>query len=535
MSRISILKSYAIAAALSIAPLCIYAQNTPKPNWQNLDLKTDTTFGISTEKAYAELLKGKKATPVVVAVIDGGVDIEHEDLKAVIWTNLKEKAGNGKDDDKNGFVDDVHGWNFIGSAKGNIDYENLEATRIVRKFQPKFKDVTSEANVSAADLADYKTYVIAKVDYDKQLAPAQANLKGIKAFSDALDEIMKTKPADKSVVDFFKSYEPTTPMQTRIKTIMGRFVTKDSDFDDFKKNQIDAGLKHYSEVVNYHLNLDFSPRSIVGDNQNNDNEHNYGNNDVDGPDADHGSHVSGIIGAVRDNNLGIKGVADHVWIMSVRTVPNGDERDKDVANAIRYAADNGAKVINMSFGKPYSTDKKVVDDAVKYAISKDVLLVHAAGNDNKNLELPINTNVPNRVYEDKSGIASNWIEVGASGFKDDETLKASFSNYGKTMVDVFAPGVRIKSTTPKSTYSVFDGTSMASPVVAGLAALIRSYYPKLTASQVKEIILKSAVKVNHDVTLVVEGQAPTKVPFSDLCVTGGIVNAYDALKLAATY
>lgn len=201
MSTTSILKSYAIAAALSLAPLCIYAQNAPKPNWQNLDLKTDTAFGISTEKAYIELLKGKKATPVIVAVIDGGVDIDHEDLKTVIWTNPKEKPGNGKDDDKNGFIDDVHGWNFIGSAKGNIEYENLEATRIVRKFQPKFKDVTSETSVSAADLADYKTYVIAKADYDKQLAPAQANLKGIKAFSDALDEIMKTKPADKSVVD----------------------------------------------------------------------------------------------------------------------------------------------------------------------------------------------------------------------------------------------------------------------------------------------------------------------------------------------
>jgi subtilisin family serine protease len=534
MNRNSILKSYAIAAALSIAPFYIFAQNAPKPNWQNLDLKTDTTFGISTEKAYTDLLKGKKATTVLVAVIDGGVDIEHEDLKSIIWVNPKEKAGNGKDDDKNGYIDDIHGWNFIGSAKGNIEYENVEATRLVRKFQDKFKNVTSTTGLSAQDAADYTTYKKAAEERDKDLAEAQANLQGITAFKNALDEMLKSKPAEKSVVDFFKDFQPANAMQGRIKTVMGRLVKTDADLDAFKAAQLEAGIKHYKELVDYHLNLDFKPRSIVGDNEANDNERFYGSADVNGPDASHGSHVSGIIGAVRDNNLGIKGVADHVAIMSVRTVPNGDERDKDVANAIRYAADNGAKVINMSFGKPFATDKKVVDDAVKYAISKDVLIVHAAGNDNKNLELPVNTNYPNRIYDDKSGVASNWIEVGASGYKDDESLKASFSNYGKTMVDVFAPGVRINSTTPKSTYSVFDGTSMASPVVAGLAALIRSYYPKLSAAQVKEIILKSVVKVNHDVT-VVDGQNATKVPFSDLCITGGIVNAYNALQLAATY
>lgn len=534
MSTSSILKSYVIAAALSIAPLCIFAQSTPKPNWQNLDLKTDTTFGISTEKAYNELLKGKKAKPVVVAVIDGGVDIDHEDLKNVIWTNPKEKPGDNKDNDKNGYIDDVHGWNFIGSAKGNIEYENIEATRIVRKFQAKFKDVTSEANVSATDLADYKQYKAAAEERDKELQTSQAALKSISTFKDALDEILKNKPADKTAIEYIKSYEPATPVQTRVKAVITRLAGTDAELDAFRKTQIEAGIKHYSEVVNYHLNLDFAPRSIVGDDENNDDQRNYGSNDVNGPDASHGSHVAGIIAAGRDNNIGIKGVADHVWIMSVRTVPNGDERDKDVANAIRYAAANGAKVINMSFGKAFGTDKKVVDDAVKYAISKDVLIVHAAGNDNKNLELPVNTNFPNRIYADKSGIASNWIEVGASGFKDDETLKATFSNYGKTMVDVFAPGVRINSTTPKSTYSVYDGTSMASPVVAGLAALIRSYYPKLKAGQVKEIIMRSVVKVDHDV-VVTDGKNTTKVPFSDLCITGGIVNAYNALKLAATY
>jgi len=270
----------------------------------------------------------------------------------------------------------------------------------------------------------------------------------------------------------------------------------------------------------------------VGDNYNNAEEHNYGNADVTGPNADHGTHVSGIIGAVRDNTIGIKGVADHVRIMAIRVVPDGDERDKDVANGIRYAADNGAKVINMSFGKGYSWNKQAVDDAVKYALSKDVLLVHAAGNDGKDLEKE--TNYPTRVYADGSGLADAWIEVGASGPDDDSTLVAPFSNYGKAKVDVFAPGVSIYSTTPGSHYANHDGTSMASPVVAGLAALIREYYPKLKAIQVKDIIMRSVVKPTHTVTVMVDG-APRQVMLSDLCVSGGVINTYQALQLAETY
>jgi subtilisin family serine protease len=286
------------------------------------------------------------------------------------------------------------------------------------------------------------------------------------------------------------------------------------------------------ERIDYHLNLSYDPRAIVGDDYFNDKQYYYGNNDITGPDAKHGTHVSGIIGAVRDNIAGVKGVADHVLLMGLRTVPNGDERDKDVANAIRYAVDNGAKVINMSFGKAYSQDKKAVDDAVKYAMSKDVLLVHAAGNDNKNLN--IEANYPNRNYEDGSGMAKAWIEVGASDWKDDETLKAPFSNYGKTAVDVFAPGVKINSTVPGSQYEELSGTSMASPVVTGLAALIREYYPKLSAVQVKDIIMKSVVKIGHNVN-VPDGQTTKSLPFADLCISGGVVNAYRALQLADHY
>ncbi len=520
-----------MAGGLSLA-LSVQAQSPvkPKDNWQNLDLKTDSTFGISTEKAYAELLKGKKSKPVLVAVIDGGVDINHEDLKQVIWNNPKEKAGDNKDNDKNGYIDDLHGWDFIGGAKGDVHWDNVEATRVVRAYQTKFASADS-TKLSGQDLVQFRQYQRAKQEVATKRMQAEQSLQGIGGFKQVLESVLTKMGNQNPTLADFQKFEPAGDAETRVVAVVSQLLPQFKDFKDLKKQAIDDGFEHYEAQAKYHYNIDFDPRPIVGDNYANSSERNYGNADVAGPDADHGSHVAGIIGAVRDNNLGIKGVANNVVIMSVRTVPDGDERDKDVANAIRYAADNGAKVVNMSFGKGYSWDKKVVDEAIKYAISKDVLLVHAAGNDNLNLE--VETNFPTPKYLDGTK-ATAWIEVGASGPLDDKTLKASFSNYGKTMVDVFAPGVDINSTVPGSKYQQNSGTSMASPVVAGLAALIRSYYPKLNAMQVKEIILKSVVKVDHTVTLK-EGQAEREVAFTELCKTGGIVNTYNALKLAATY
>jgi subtilisin family serine protease len=531
MSNFSAFKKLAFAAILFF-PICLKAQDATKPiaNWQNLDLKTDNVFGISTEKTYKELLKDKKHVPVLVAVIDGGVDINHEDLKQVIWTNPAEVAGNNADDDKDGYIDDLHGWDFIGSSKGDVHYDNLELTRLVRLYNTKFAN-TDTAALTGKDLTDFKAYGLMKIDLDKQLQKAQKTYDIINRFSGLLDAMLPKLNNPNPKLDDFKNYNPDNDGEAYVKRILVSAIGDYKDLADFREQEINGSLKHFKEQLDYHLNIDFDPRSIVGDNYTDSNERFYGNTDVAGPDADHGSHVAGIIGAVRTNNLGVMGVANDVMIMSVRTVPTGDERDKDVANAIRYAAANGAKVINMSFGKGYSFDKKAVDDAVRFAMSKDVLIVHAAGNDNKNTE--VDNNFPTRVYEDKTE-AKGWIEVGASSLKDDETLKASFSNYGKTSVDVFAPGVKINSTTPNSTYTEHDGTSMASPVVAGLAALIRSYYPKLSAIQVKEIILKSVVKIDHKI-IIKNGDEKKKVAFEDLCVSGGVVNAYNALKLAATY
>ena len=514
--KIRILKMALVLIAISFALLVNAQTASLKANWQNLDLKTDSVFGISTEKAYMELLKGKKHVTVLVAVIDEGVDINHEDLKSVIWTNPKEIAGNHIDDDKNGYVDDLHGWNFEGGPKGNVSYETYEYVRLIRFEKPKYENADS-TKLSAAELVKYHEYLKMKAELNKGLQNAEASSAQAVLVGLQLDTLlMDMKNKNPKVADF-KNFKPKNDFQkNEVNYAINYYKGNDSNYTSDYRKELDEWQKDIQSEQDYLLNINYDPRSIVGDNPNDENEHYYGNNDVIGPGALHGTHVAGIIGAVRDNNIGINGVANDVMIMAVRaSLTDGDERDKDVANAIRYAADNGAKVINMSFGKDYSWDKKVVDDAVKYAVTKDVLIVHAGGNENADRDKIIN--YPNKFYADGSGAAASWIEVGASRPTDDENLKAYFSSYGKENVDVFAPGWMINSTTPNSTYTAESGTSMASPVVAGLAALIRSYYPKLTAIQVKEIILNSVVKVNHDVYL--SGKKSAKVPFSALCKT----------------
>lgn len=526
------IKKLLYVAAVFILPLTSLAQSDadekPKDNWQNLDLKTDGAFGISTEKAYNELLKGKTSKPVVVAVIDGGIDENHEDLKQMMWINPKEIAGNGIDDDKNGYIDDIHGWNFI----GKVHFDNMEVVRLMNKLQPKYAAAVNSTPFSEEERKEFQLYKKLVTDYMAKLQEAQMGLQNTTLILKYLDEILVKMGKTEPTIDDFNSYKTVGDIESQVVKFIKPEIKKTS-YKKFRQ-ELEDGIKHYDAQVKYHLNLEYDPRKdSVGDNYANSNERFYGNNDITGPDAEHGTHVAGIIGAVRSNNLGIKGIADNVKIMALRTVPDGDERDKDVANSIRYAVDNGAKIINMSFGKAFSWDKKVVDEAVRYAVSNDVLLVHAAGNDGKNTEKE--DNVPNRLYTDSTGVtmgtAEGWIEVGASGWKNDEDLVASFSNYGGKSVDVFAPGVKINSTMPDSKYKENDGTSMASPVVAGLAALIRSYYPKFTAVQVKEIIMNSVTKVEQKVKIRVDGDS-TRVPVSEISVSGGVVNAYSALLLA---
>lgn len=519
-----------------LATNLIFAQSTSVPeNWYNLDPKTDGVSGMSTEKAYKELLKDKKGETVIVAVIDSGVDYEHEDLKDIMWVNKGEIPGNGIDDDKNGYIDDVHGWNFIGGKDGkNVNGENLEVVRVYNMLKAKYegKDVSK---LSKKETKEYETYKDYEKSINEERKKTEPKVQQFEMLAGAVKNMAKEigkAPAD-ITVDDLKNFKSDDQMLSNMAPNLANYMAEGASFQDII-DELEGAYEYYDQQYNYNYNPDFDARSIVGDNIADKTEWNYGNNDVEGPDALHGTHVAGIIAAVRNNGIGTNGVATNVQIMSVRTVPNGDERDKDVANAIRYAVDNGASVINMSFGKAPSPYKEVVDDAVRYAAKHDVLLVHAAGNDGK--EVTFENNYPNDKYAKrklfKPKYAENWIEVGAIGPEMDETMTASFSNYSPTNVDVFAPGEQIGATVPNNQYKNLQGTSMASPMVAGVAALLRSYYPDLTAKQVKQIIMDSAVPQTQLVE--VPGDEEKKVSFKKLSVTGGIVSTYNALKLAET-
>ena len=430
----------------------IFSQAIPGTlNWYNGE-----GTGMQTDKAY-QLLKNKKPKAVIVAVIDSGVDIEHEDLQGKIWTNEKEIPKNGIDDDKNGYIDDVHGWNFLGNKKGqNLDAARLEKTRILARLMLKYDGIDPS---SIKKDAEYELYLKVK----SEVAEGRAE------------------------------FEPYMEML----------------------EQFDAETKKYIEdQMSYNLNVDFNDRALIGDNPDDFSDIHYGNSNVEGPDALHGTHVAGIIAAIRGNNKGGDGVADNVKIMSIRTVPNGDEFDKDIYLAIKYAVDNGASVINMSFGKAYSPHQEKVYEAFKYADSKGVLLIHAAGNDAQDID--IEPNYPTSMYSFQDVKLDHFLTIGASTKSKGEELTASFSNFGKKGVDIFAPGLEIYNSVTENQYQNLQGTSMAAPMVAGVAALLKSYFPSLSMLEIKSIILSSGTTYKGN--------------FQNLSVTGKVVNVYNAVK-----
>ncbi len=511
-----------------------FAQKRPD-NWFNLDAKNDKVNGVSTERTYAELLKDKKSTTIIVGVLDSGVDYLHEDLKDVMWTNPNEIPGNGIDDDKNGYVDDIHGWNFIGGKDGkNVEKDNLELTRLYKVYKAKYENKTEKDLSNKTEKKEFKIYKQVKDEYQKQKDEYMASLNQLKFIKESLSDLvaeLKSQGITKIDAAVIKKYEPKDQKAKQAKFIATTMCAQDPEGDlNEIMEQVDEGYDQINDLVNFALNTEYNSRDIVGDDYTNSSEKYYGNADCKGPFSFHGTHVAGIIGATRGNGTGMDGIANNIRIMSVRCVPNGDERDKDVANSIRYAVDNGAKILNMSFGKKYSWDKKVVDDAVKYAESKGVLLIHAAGNDGKSIDAMVH--YPCKKFENSKKEAKNFVDVGALSWKGDEKIAAPFSNYGKKTVDIFAPGVDIYSTAPEGKYKDASGTSMASPVVAGVCAVLKSYFPELTPVQIKKIIIKSCVTEYKTKKVIKPGTKDELIEFDELSRTGGIINLYEAVKLA---
>lgn len=515
------LKNIFIVAILFVA-FAAKSQEVDKKiiNWYN-----GKKYGMHTDLAYKKLLKDRKSTTVIVAVLDSGTDLEHEDLQAIIWTNKDEIPDNGIDDDKNGYIDDVHGWNFLGNPDGeNINDVQLEMTRIYAKLEKKFEG-KSYADLNDADKKEYDLYKEVRENVEKEREDAKKQVEQMDKLKDVYSE------ADTRLKKYFGGDYTAKDL----KSIKDGDLKSDADMIiklfsfGLTIDYFDNVKEHYESALNFHYNTELDARKVVGDDPENFDDKYYGNNDSEGPNALHGSHCSGIIAAIRGNGLGGDGVANNVLIMPIRAVPNGDERDKDIALGIRYAVDNGAMVINMSFGKSYSPQSDEVIKAIRYAEEKGVLCVHAAGNSALDTDLQEeNPNFPSPKFPQMDERFSNWIEVGAST-RYKKALAASFSNYGDHTVDVFAPGLEIYSTVPQSEYIAIQGTSMAAPMVAGLAALLKSYFPELTMIEIKDIIFESVQKIDRETPLPGGNEM---VPFKDLSITGGIVNTYNAVKLA---
>ena len=485
-----------------------------KKNWGHLDLASDTIPGMSVDKAYRTIIGNKKGQKVIVAVLDSGMDLKHEDLKNVLWVNKGERVGDGKDNDNNGFIDDIHGYNFLGESYN----EQLEFARILRLG---LGDAAMQAKAKAKLEADYPEALEGKQNYEQYLQAVTTADAAVKK------ELGKTTYTKKDVAAIKPKDESMQQHRGVLMQMFNFFDTVPEMIEGFED-----GIKHFSDQANYNLNKDFDGRKVVGDNPYDITDTNYGNGNPQSQSEDesHGTHVAGIIGAQRNNGKGANGVANNVALMSIRAVPNGDEYDKDIALGIRYAVDNGAKIINASFGKSFSPKAEWVYDAIKYAASKDVLFVHAAGNDGANIDDPNEPNFPNDAVNNGPEIADNVITVGALAPKYGSEMLATFSNYGDINVDVFAPGDDIYSTIPNNKYDFKGGTSMAAPGVAGVAALIRSQYPKLKASQVKKIIMQSGLPIKAKVIL--GGKAGKTATLEEVSTSGKIVNAYNALIMA---
>ncbi|MFK8139018.1 MAG: S8 family serine peptidase [Bdellovibrionales bacterium] len=506
-------------------------------NYFTRNPELDDEEGTSSDWAIVDFeLSHKKQ--IIVAVIDSGVDHNHEDLKDVMWNNPGEtgldengndKSSNGIDDDENGYVDDIYGWNFIGGADGaHIDKETLEMTREVVRFKKRIAagDVLNDQEkkyfeVVKKAVEDEKEYASSRLE---KYIPIQADI-------DKNMNVLKTKLGQEDFsLEALEAIDSTDSEVINAKEELIKVVKRWGSVA-----RIQRALDYFNDILNYYVNEDFDPRTkIVGDNPDDFSDVNYGNNDVIGPDAGHGTHVAGIIAASRDNDLGINGVAANVRIMALRAVPNGDERDKDIALAIRYAADNGANIINMSFGKDFSPDKVEVDKAFLYAAEKGVLIMNAAGNDNRNVDKK--QSFPNKYLSEKfheSLEIPSFMSIGASSRLKNLMLPASFSNYGKKGVDLFAPGHQILSTTPGNKYDVYSGTSMACPAAAGVAALVWSQFPEMTAEQLKDLLNYTSRKYDgFKVRLPGAETFDLPVMFSGLSKTGGVIDAHAAIGLA---
>ncbi|MBC8755253.1 S8 family serine peptidase [Kordia sp. YSTF-M3] len=505
---------------------------TEKQNWHFKDIYEDSIPGVSLDKAY-KFLKGKKGDTIIVALIDTELDIDHEDLKDQIWINKGEIPNNNIDDDNNGYVDDIHGWNFLQTTKkGPVLYANHSFIRIMKKYDLLFKD-KEEKQISESQKKEFKEYLRAIKTYKKEKKEIE---KDIATYNRIKNKFIE---ADSLLTKYFSRKDYTISQLDSLSKITNDSLTKVQIrfMKYYLKNNMnpewaDRGIKGENKKLNTWLSFTYDDRQNQRDNVDDLNDVPYGNNNVQGTlRGSHGTRVMSVLGATRNNDIGINGISNSLKVMFLGVAPLGNEHDKDIALGIRYAVDNGAQIINMSIGKEFSMHPDWLEDVIKYAEQNDVLIVSSTGNKSYNLDNEFD--YPDDYNEDGEYV-NNFIKVGASSFTADSTMVWLSSNYSNKNVDIFAPGHKIYSLSRRKP-SFGSGTSYASPIVAGIAALIRSYYPNLSAVEVKDIIMKSGISFEIDVERPYPyGDEPyaEKIPFSSMSKSGKIANAYNALVLA---
>jgi len=485
--------AFALTFVLILSLENVIGQEKPK-DWYNEDLMSNTTRGISIDYLY-NVIDSTELEKVVVAVIDNGVDIFHEDLKHSIWQNNDEIPNNQIDDDLNGYIDDIHGWNYLGNPSGeNVDHANLEITRLYRFYSKKYDSVNVDT-ISAKSIDEFSRFKEIEHAYEQNIQTIEQQFKEYSQlaalYSGATAYMEKKFGTSQFTVNELLSFETESSEEKQVIEFL--LMAEKEGLPNYLKD----GKSFFNSSLNYHYNIDFNPREIVNEGFLDSTGMMYGNPEVWASKPDHGTHVAGIIAANRNNHIGISGIATNARIMPLRAVPDGDERDEDIARAIMYAADNGAEIINMSFGKKYSPNSKMVEEAIDYALSKDILMIHAAGNEALNIDEEFH--YPRGVKKNNKS-KQGFITVGAHTLRDSTYILADFSNYGGKSVDIIAPGEDIYSTIAGNEYKRLSGTSMAAPVVSGLAAIYRGKFPDKSAQQIKKLIQKSLVKQKNTMT-----------------------------------
>lgn len=538
------MKKWSLLLLLLIACQISFSQSSL--NWHWKDLKADSVHGISLQQAYTILATlPNKPVPVIVAVLDGGIDTNHIALKNLFWVNKKEIPNNKIDDDRNGYVDDINGWNFLGGKDGrNIDKASDEKSRIYHKYKSLYEGQLVDTN-SLNKIQKKQFLTWSKTAQEVEFSENDAdNLSYIKMATNAIKKLGATIIKELNDTNFTaEQLEPFQPIgrvtleakMAYLRTVVILGVDKEAPYKEVIQD-LDEYIAGKEKAAISKIQAPAPIREeIIKDNYFSLSDKYYGNNDITGPNARHGTHVAGLVASMPDSNWLVQAYYPTIKIMGLRLVPDGDEYDKDVALGIRYAVDNGAKVINMSFGKSYSPEQAWVDSAIRYAAQKDVLIIHSAGNEYYDLNQKEVFPTPySSLFNDT---AKNMITIGATSDPNiSGSLLTDFSNYGSKIVDVLAPGDKIYSTLPGvNNYGYLRGTSMAAPIVSHIAAMIRSYFPTLTAIQVKEILLQSARNTADDAIAYEVPQHEESKTLNEMSKIGGIVNAANALELAKKY